>query len=58
MVKQFLPGLCVLIGLCVFSAVLQTLHIVETERVMVGPPASKAAHCDCDDYRPAVRPSR
>jgi len=58
MVKQFLPGLWLLIGLCVFSAVLQTLHIVEMERFMVGPPASKVANCDCDDCKPAVRPSR
>jgi hypothetical protein len=58
MMKQFFPGLFLLIGLCVFSAVLQTLHIVEMERVKVGPAASKVANCDCNDCRPAVRPSR
>jgi hypothetical protein len=58
MFKELVPGLSLVIGLCVFSALLQTLHVLDVERIVAGAPTPVASGYDCNDLRAMLRPSR
>jgi hypothetical protein len=62
MFKQLSPGLYLLIGTCLLSAVLQTLHLVDREKVLAShshsPFTLSRCDCVCDACRPAIRPTR
>lgn len=57
-VKEILPGLSLLIGMCVASAVLQTLSVIEPDKLMAGQLAAKMCSCDRDPCRLVIRPTR
>jgi hypothetical protein len=58
MFKQIVSGLYFLLGLCVFSAVLQTLHITDPQRVLTTGASATPSNCSCDDLARALRPTR
>ena len=58
MFKEFAPGLALVVGLCVFSALLQTMHVLDVERILAGAPAAVVSGYDCRDLGALPRPSR
>ncbi len=58
MFKQIFPGLTLLIGMCIASAVLQTLDIIEPDSLIAGQLSRGVCKCDCDPCGPLMRPTR
>ena len=58
MFKQTLPGLYFLLGLCATSALIQTAHLIDTQRIFASGSAPNTPALECIDFGPVIRPSR
>jgi hypothetical protein len=58
MFSEMVPGLCLLLALCVGSATVQSLHVLDAESLMAGQLGPRPGTCDCFVCGLAVRPTR